>query len=91
MKYFEINLEESKCFSVSGKTRWKNPMVKVCVKKEIPKGACVLKKEIRDQNGSWKLYQSDLELMGSLNIVRSMDWLWDPFSSCFSRTVGLGY
>lgn len=48
-------------------------MVKVRVKKEIPKGACVLEKEIRDQKGSWKLHQFDLEIMGSLNIVRFMD------------------
>lgn len=48
-------------------------MVKVCVKKEIPKGACVLEKEIRDQNRSWKLHQVDVEIMSSLNIVSSLD------------------
>lgn len=73
MKYFEINLEESKPFSVSGRTRWKKPMAKVGVKKEIPEGACVLEKVIRGQNRSWKLYQFDLEKMGSLNIVRFMN------------------
>lgn len=47
-KCFEINLEESKPFSVwKNKVGEKKPMVKVCAKKEIPKGACVLEKGIR--------------------------------------------
>lgn len=73
MKYFEINLEESKSFSVPGRKRWqKKPVVKVCVKYKIPKGVCMLGK-IRDQSRSWKLYQFDLEIIGRLNIVRFMD------------------
>lgn len=48
-------------------------MMKVSVKKEIPKGAYV-PEEIKDQNRSWKLHLFDLETIGCLNIVSSMDW-----------------
>lgn len=73
MNCFEINLEESKPFTCLEEQGGKKPMMKVSVKKEIPKGACV-PEEIRDQNRSRKLDRLDLETIGCLNIVSSMDW-----------------
>lgn len=62
----------------------KNPMVKVCVKNETPKGACVLEKEIRDQQeleiaSIWFGNNGQLEY----SEIHGLGWLWGLLSSWF--------